>query len=131
MSQTQIQFQIVQVKTKYNTTEEEIKSFIEKWLRGVIPAAGGGERKLDGVPVYAHDTWGLCRELKIVATVNGQFIDGEWIDNSSKKNVHKFKIAKLENLVGKDVELFVRYSPSCNSSRFEKFRVVVRIDAVQ
>jgi len=39
MSQTQIQFQIVQVKTKYNTTEEEIKSFIEKWLQ----VQGGGE----------------------------------------------------------------------------------------
>jgi len=130
MAQAQnIGFQIVEIKTRYNASNEYINSFVERWLQGIIPAVAGGERKFEGVPVYAHDTWGSCRSLKIVATINGQFIDGEWTDNSSRKNVHKFKIAKIESLVGKEIELYVSYSPSCN--KFTKFRVMVRIDAIQ
>jgi len=126
----QYKVEIVEVKYKYNISIDGIKKFLKDWVEGYIPDVSGPYMRDMGegnVAVYAYDTWGRCRVFKLVATIDGQFIPGEWVDRSSHKNAHKFKITPIENIVGKNVELYVHESPSCNKSKEYTFRVVVRV----
>jgi hypothetical protein len=140
MSQTQTQSNQVQVKTplgeitielvkiekRYNIKPEEILNQAKKYLF----ASEDGVKK---VLLYSHDTWGSCREWKsILLNSDGSYIqDGEWIDNSSRKNAHKYKVMDLQQFLekyrGKELVMYVHESPSCNKAREFSFRVVVRV----
>jgi hypothetical protein len=142
MSQTQIQTQIpnqIQVKTplgeitvelvkiekRYNINAEDIIKQVKAYLFSYDDKSR--------IVLYKHDTWGSCREWKsIVLNSDGSYIpEGEWIDNSSRKNAHKYKIMTLEKFLekyrGKELVIYVHESPSCNSSKEFSFRAVVRI----
>ena len=132
MSQTQTQAQsditieIVKIEKRYNIKPEEIPSQVKKYLL----ASYDGVKK---VLLYSHDTWGSCREWKsIILNSDGSYIqDGEWIDNSSRKNVHKYKVMDLNEFLekyrGKELVMYVHESPSCNKSKEFSFRAVVRV----
>ena len=119
--------EIVEILKRWNIDMEEIEKWVQRILSGKIPSVGGGEIDFGKPILYAHDTWGSCRELKVVVTENGNFIDGMWIDSSSRRNDHKYKIADIDKLVGKVVEIYVRYKPSCNKVRQMSFRAKVKI----
>ena len=132
MSQTQTQAQsditieIVKIEKRYNIKPEEILSQVKKYL---FTSVDGVKKFL----LYSHDTWGSCREWKsILLNPDGSYINsGEWIDNSSRKNAHKYKVMDLQEFLekyrGKELVMYVHESPSCNKSREFSFRVVVRI----
>jgi hypothetical protein len=121
-----ITIEIVKIEKRYNIKPEEIPSQVKKYLF----ASDDGEKK---VLLYSHDTWGSCREWKsILLNTDGSYIqDGEWINNSSRKNVHKYKIMDLQQFLekyrGKELVMYVHESPSCNKSREFSFKVVVKI----
>jgi hypothetical protein len=140
MSQTQIQTQIpnqIQVKTplgeitvelvkiekRYNINAEDILKQVKAYLFSYDK---------NKITLYRHDTWGSCREWKSILMVNDNYIpDGEWVNNSSRKNAHKYKVMDLQMFLekyrGKELVMYVRESPSCNASKEFSFRVVVRI----
>jgi len=121
-----ITIEIVKIEKRYNIKPEDIPSQVKKYLF----ASEDGVKK---VLLYSHDTWGSCREWKsIILNSDGSYIqDGEWVDNSSHKNAHKYKVMKLEEFLekyrGKELIMYVHESPSCNASKEFSFRVVVRI----
>jgi hypothetical protein len=121
-----ITIELVRVEKRYNIKPEEIPSQVKKYLF----ASDNGVKK---VLLYSHDTWGSCREWKsIILNTDGSYIqDGEWVDNSSHKNAHKYKVMDLaeflEKYRGKELAMYVHESPSCNKSREFSFRAVVRI----
>jgi hypothetical protein len=121
-----ITIEIVKIEKRYNIKPEDIPSQVKKYLF----TSDNGVKK---VLLYSHDTWGSCREWKsILLNTDGSYIqDGEWIDNSSHKNAHKYKVMKLEEFLekyrGKELVIYVHESPSCNKSREFSFRAVVRI----
>ena len=123
---TTITIELVRIEKRYNIKPEEIPSQVKKYLF----ASEDGVKK---VLLYSHDTWGSCREWKsIVLNSDGSYIDdGEWINQSSRKNAHKYKVMKLEEFLekyrGKELIIYVHESPSCNKSREFSFRAVVRI----
>jgi hypothetical protein len=122
----EIAVEIVKIEKRYNIKPEEIPSQVKKYLF----ASDNGVKK---VLLYSHDTWGSCREWKsILLNSDGSYIDGgEWINQSSRKNAHKYKVMKLEEFLekyrGKELIIYVHESPSCNKSREFSFRAVVRI----
>ena len=122
-----VQVEIIEVLKKWNIDVKGIEQWVRNILSGKVPSVGGGEVDLGKPILYAHDTWGSCRELKVVVTENGKFIDGTWIDSSSRRNAHKYKVGELDTLIGKVVEIYVRYSPSCNKSRQMSFRAKVKV----
>jgi len=121
-----ITIEIVKIEKRYNIKPEEIPSQVKKYLF----ASYDGVKK---VVLYSHDTWGSCREWKsILLNSDGSYIDdGEWVDNSSHKNAHKYKIMDmqmfLEKYRGKELVMYVHESPSCNKSKEFSFRAVVRV----
>jgi hypothetical protein len=121
-----ITVEIVKIEKRYNIKPEEIPSQVKKYLF----ASDDGVKK---VLLYSHDTWGSCREWKsILLNADGSYIsDGEWVDQSSRKNAHKYKIMDLneflEKFRGKELIMYVHESPSCNPSKEFSFRVVVRV----
>jgi myo-inositol-1-phosphate synthase len=122
----EITVEVVKIEKRYNIKPEEIPSQVKKYLF----ASEDGVKK---VLLYSHDTWGSCREWKsIVLNSDGSYIDdGEWINQSSRKNAHKYKVMKLEEFLekyrGKELIIYVHESPSCNKSKEFSFRAVVRI----
>jgi hypothetical protein len=118
--------ELVKIEKRYNIKPEDIPSQVKKYLF----ASDNGVKK---VLLYSHDTWGSCREWKsILLNPDGSYIkDGEWVDNSSRKNAHKYKVMDLNEFLekyrGKELVMYVHESPSCNSSKEFSFRVVVRI----
>jgi myo-inositol-1-phosphate synthase len=122
----EITVEVVKIEKRYNIKPEEIPSQVKKYLF----SSEDGVKK---VLLYSHDTWGSCREWKsIVLNSDGSYIDdGEWINQSSRKNAHKYKVMKLEEFLekyrGKELIIYVHESPSCNKSREFSFRAVVRI----
>jgi virulence-associated protein VagC len=121
-----ITIEIIKIEKRYNIKPEEIPSQVKKYLF----ASEDGVKK---VLLYSHDTWGSCREWKsIILNTDGSYIqDGEWVDNSSHKNAHKYKVMKLEEFLekyrGKELVMYVHESPSCNKSKEFSFRAVVRV----
>jgi len=140
MSQTQAQSIQIQVKTqlgditvelvkvekRYNIKPEDIINQIKKYM---FTSDNGIKRVL----LYSHDTWGSCREWKsVLLNPDGSYINGgEWIDNSSRKNAHKYKVMDLREFLekyrGKELIIYVHESPSCNKAREFSFRAVVRV----
>jgi myo-inositol-1-phosphate synthase len=122
----EITVEVVKIEKRYNIKPEEIPSQVKKYLF----SSEDGVKK---VLLYSHDTWGSCREWKsIVLNSDGSYIDdGEWINQSSSKNAHKYKVMKLEEFLekyrGKELIIYVHESPSCNKSKEFSFRAVVRI----
>jgi hypothetical protein len=121
-----ITIEIVKIEKRYHIKPEEIPSQVKKYLF----ASDDGVKK---VLLYSHDTWGSCREWKsILLNADGSYIsDGEWVDQSSRKNAHKYKIMDLNEFLekyrGKELIMYVHESPSCNPSKEFSFRVVVRV----
>jgi len=121
-----ITIELVRIEKRYNIKHEDIVEQIKKYL---FSSEDGVKR----VVLYSHDTWGRCREWKsIVLNIDGSYIDGgEWIDKSSRKNAHKYKVMTLSEFLekyrGKELVMYVHESPSCNKSKEFSFRVVVRI----
>ena len=112
---TTITIELVRIEKRYNIKPEEIPSQVKKYLF----ASDNGVKK---VLLYSHDTWGSCREWKsIVLNSDGRYInDGEWVDQSSSKNAHKYKVMDLKEFLekyrGKELVMYVHESPSCNKS---------------
>jgi hypothetical protein len=118
----EVTIELVKVEKRYNIKPEDILNKVKEYM-------------FDGenVHLYLHNTWGSCREWKsIVLNSDGSYIqDGEWINKSSRKNVHKYKVMNLKGFLekyrGKELIIYVYESPSCNASKEFSFRVVVRI----
>jgi hypothetical protein len=126
IEQGEITIEIVKIEKRFNIKPEEIPIQVKKYLF----ALDDGVKK---VLLYSHETWGSCREWKsILLNPDGSYInDGEWVDNSSRKNAHKYKVMKLEEFLekyrGKELVIYVHESPSCNKSKEFSFRAVVRV----
>ena len=122
----ELTIEIVKIEKRFNIKPEEILNQVKKYLF----ASYDGVKK---VLLYSHETWGSCREWKsILLNSDGSYInEGEWVDQSSRKNAHKYKVMKLEEFLekyrGKELIIYVHESPSCNKSREFSFRAVVRI----
>ena len=118
--------ELVRIEKRYNIKPEEIINQVKKYLF----ASDNGVKK---VLLYSHETWGSCREWKsILLNTDGYYInDGEWVDNSSRKNAHKYKVMDLQEFLekyrGKELVMYVHESPSCNKSKEFSFRAVVRV----
>jgi len=121
-----ITIEIVKIEKRYNIKPEEIPSQVKKYL---LASDNGVEKVL----LYSHDTWGSCREWKsILLNPDGSYINGgEWVDQSSRKNAHKYKVMDLNEFLekyrGKELVMYVHESPSCNKSKEFSFRAVVRV----
>jgi hypothetical protein len=117
-----ITIELVNIAKKYNIREDEILAVVKRYLFSD-----------DGlITLYSHSTWGSCREWKHIVLDNDNYINiGEWINNNSYKNVHKYKKADLKEFLerykGKELVVYVHESPSCNASKEFSFRVVVKI----
>jgi hypothetical protein len=118
--------EVVRVERRWNVATDDIAGTIERLLRSYR----------DGyVSLYYHTTWGSCRVTKfVVLGANGSYLpDGEWIDSSSRRNVHKWKIMPLdeflEKYAGKELLAYLYVSPSCNKSKQYSFRAVFRVRA--
>jgi hypothetical protein len=122
----EVAIEIVKIEKRYNIKPEDILSEVKKYLF----ASEDGVKK---ILLYSHDTWGSCREWKsILLNSDGSYIqDGEWVDKSSRKNAHKYKVMELKEFLdkyrGKDLVMYVYESPSCNKAREFSFRAMVRI----
>jgi hypothetical protein len=115
--------EVVRIEKRWNIASSEIAEVIEKMLRSY----GNGY-----IVLFYHTTWGSCRVTKfVVLNVDGSYLDGEWIDNSSRKNVHKWKVISIEEFIakyaGKELLAYCYVSPSCNKSKEFSFRVVFRV----
>jgi hypothetical protein len=122
-----ITVELVKVEKRYNIKPEDIINQIKNYM---FFASDDGEKK---VLLYSHDTWGSCREWKsMVLNPDGSYINGgEWVDYSSRKNAHKYKVMDLKEFLekyrGKELVIYVHVSPSCNPHREFSFRAVVRV----
>ena len=132
MSQTQIQAQnvkieVVKILKRWNISESAIIGEIKAYL------FANRRVSKDYVTLYSHDEWGSCREWKhVVALPTGEYIpDGEWIDMSSNKNAHKYKVMALSEFIEKyanrELMIYVYESPSCNKSNQFSFKAVFKV----
>ena len=116
--------EVVRVERRWNVATEDIAGTIERLLRSY----GDGY-----VSLYYHTTWGSCRVTKfLVMDADGTYLpDGEWMDNSSRRNVHRWKIMPLdeflEKYAGRDLLAYCYVSPSCNKSKQFSFKAVFRV----
>jgi len=130
-AQTQVPFrvEVVKVLKKWNISEGAIKGVIKYYLMDYNNKYNTNKY----VSLYSHETWGSCREWKhVVMNEDGSYLEGgEWIDNSSRKNAHKWKIMEvqsfLEKYAGKNLLIYVHESPSCNKSREFSFKAIFRV----
>jgi hypothetical protein len=116
--------EVVRVEKKWNIANGEIAEKIKKSILSYR----------EGYAVlYNYDTWGSCRVTKfIVMNADGSYLDdGEWFDESSRKNVHKRKVMPLQDFLakyaGKELLAYCYVSPSCNKSKQYSFRAVFRV----
>jgi len=129
--QTQVPFrvEVVKVIKKWNVKNEDI----QKIVVGYLLAYNNKYNENKYVTLYYHDEWGSCREQKsVVLSEDGGYLEGgEWIDNSSRKNAHKFKVMEvaefLEKYAGKNLVIYVYESPSCNTAKQFSFKAVFRV----
>ena len=116
--------EIVKIEKKWNIANNEMA----KKIKDMILSYGDGYATL-----YYYRTWGSCRVTKfLIMNADGTYLpDGEWIDNSSRKNVNKWKIMNLNEFItkyaGKELSAFLYVSPSCNKSKQFSFRVIFRV----
>ena len=121
----EITVELVKIEKRYNIDTEDILKQVKAYLFSYDDKSK--------IVLYKHDTWGSCREWKsIVLNSDGSYIqEGEWINNSSRKNAHKYKVMDLQMFLekyrGKELVMYVHESPSCNASKELSFRAVVRI----
>ncbi|MCC6056346.1 MAG: hypothetical protein LM583_06695 [Desulfurococcaceae archaeon] len=121
----EITVELVKIEKRYNINAEDILKQVKAYLFSYDDKSR--------IVLYKHDTWGSCREWKsILLNADGSYIsDGEWVDQSSRKNAHKYKIMDLNEFLekyrGKELIMYVHESPSCNPSKEFSFRVVVKI----
>jgi hypothetical protein len=118
------EIEVVKIEKKWNIANGEIakkiKDFILSYQKGYAV-------------LYNYDTWGSCRVTKfIVMNADGSYLDdGEWIDESSRKNAHKWKVMPLQDFLakyaGKELLTYCYVSPSCNKSKQYSFRAVFRV----
>jgi hypothetical protein len=122
----QVKIEIVKVLKKWNISESDIPNKIREYMFD-------NERVKGYVALYSHDEWGSCREWKhVVALPTGEYIpDGEWMDKSSQKNEHKYKVITFEEFMekyaNKELMIYVYESPSCNTSRQFSFKAVFKV----
>ena len=118
---------VEEVLKAWNIDEEEIPGEVAAFLRRYK------ENGKDYVTLYVHTTWGSCRVTKfIVLADSGEFLnDGKWVDNSSRRNVHKYKVMREEEFLakyaGKRLIAYAYVSPSCNQAKQYSFRVIFRV----
>jgi hypothetical protein len=116
--------EIVKIEKRYNVDPEDIPTQIARYTFFIVG-------RIMKVLVYRYDTGGPCRELKsYVLNSDGSYIpEGKWIDNSSRKQIHRYKVMDLQQFLekyrGKELVVYVRESRSCNNK--SSFRAVVRI----
>jgi hypothetical protein len=127
-TQTQnIKIEVVKILKRWNISESNIVGEIKAYLFANKRVGKGY------VTLYRHDEWGSCREWKsIVMNIDGSYIDaGEWIDMSSNKNAHKYKVMALsefiEKYANKELMIYVYESPSCNKSNQFSFKAVFKV----
>ena len=119
-----ITVEVVRVEKRWNIATENIADAIARMLRSY----GDGY-----VTLYYHTTWGSCRVTKfVVLDADGTYLpDGEWVDSSSRRNVHKWKVVTLQDFLakyaGRELLAYLYVSPSCNKSKQYSFRAVFRI----
>jgi len=120
--------EIMRIEKKWNIEDNAIADAIYKMLKSYSQ---------DKVVLYYHSTWGSCRVTKfIVLNSDGTYIDsGDWIDNSSRKNVYKLKIMSINEFIAKfasrELLAYLYVSPSCNTSKQYSFKAVFRIKGEQ
>jgi hypothetical protein len=118
------EIEIVKIEKKWNISKDEIASKVKDMLLSY----GNGY-----ITLFHHSTWGSCRVTKfLVMNVDGSYLpEGEWIDNSSRKNVKKWKVMKLDEFIskyaGRELSAFLYVSPSCNKSKQFSFRATFRV----
>lgn len=119
---------LVEVLKRWNIKVEDIQSDLEYWLFEKAREKGYGGYIL----TYYHSTWGSCRRWKVVVMIPGQdgveWPQGEWLDESSRKNVHKYKFTRISDIKGRVLEVYVHVSPSCNPHREYSYRVRVVVN---
>ncbi|MEM1842248.1 MAG: hypothetical protein QXL19_07715 [Ignisphaera sp.] len=125
--QTQTRFKVKEIVFKYNIPDTEIEKVLErvmvKKVLDYTPFDNSGK-----ILTYLHRTWGSCREWKLVVFKGeNEFVDGEWVDQSSSKNVFKYKLTDLEKLPNKII-IYYSETPSCNQRKQFKFKVVVEVE---
>jgi hypothetical protein len=119
-----ITVEVVKIEKRWNIANGDIADTIARMLRSY------GDNH---VVLYYHTTWGSCRETKfLVMNTDGTYLpDGEWIDNSSRKNIHKWKLMPLDEFInkyaGRELLAYCHVSPSCNKSKEFSFRAVFRV----
>jgi len=117
--------EIVRIEKRWNIGRESIEGVVEYFLK-LYESRGQ-------VVLFYHETWGSCRETKfIVLNADGSYLqEGEWINNSSRKNAHVRKLMPVEEFLakyaGKELIAYVYDSPSCNKAKQFSFRVTFRV----
>lgn len=111
------------VERKWNIVSDEIEAVLNK----VIYIAKKYVDDDNIITTYYHETWGSCREWKLLVTdVQGNYLPGEWIDRSSHRNVRKYKVTKISDLPS-EVKVYYFESPSCNKSKRFSFLVIADV----
>ncbi|MEM1669078.1 MAG: hypothetical protein QXM53_10510 [Thermofilaceae archaeon] len=133
MSQTQVQIQTQNPQTqpklklkevifKYNISNKEIENMLSDLI---IKSVEDGTIK---ALTYMYSTWGSCRKWKLVVTTkNGEYLPGEWVDRSSRKNPHKYKYTDINDLPN-EIKIYYFESPSCNPGKRFKFMVLAEVE---
>ena len=115
--------EIKEIIDKYNIKDEKIREKLEMFMLKLPEDEGYNEH----IATYYARTWGSCRRWKLVVTSDGEFLPGEWLDRSSKKNVRKYKFTKITDVLGKELEVFMSARESCSRSSMYSFRVIAVI----
>jgi hypothetical protein len=122
-----IKIEVVKILKRWNISESAVADKIKEYMFA-------NERvSKEYVTLYRHDEWGSCREWKsVVMNIDGSYIpDGEWIDKSSSKNEHKYKVMLLsefiEKYVNRELVIYVYESPSCNKSKQFSFKAIFKV----
>jgi len=116
--------EVAKVEKAWNIRKGDIAEEIEKFLKLY-------ERE-GQITLFYHDTWGSCRRVKfVVLNADGSYLqEGEWINNSSRKNAHIRKVMPVEEFMkyaGKELVAYAYVSPSCNKAKQFSFRAVFRV----
>ncbi|MEM4958719.1 MAG: hypothetical protein QXX12_02465 [Nanopusillaceae archaeon] len=112
-----VKLKVRQILKKYNIKNDDIENVLNKIIHV----------ENNSIAVFYHHSWGSCREFKFLMTdPNGKYFDGEWLDRSSNKNVHKFKFTDINNLP-QVVKVFYYESPSCNVRKKFSFEIIADV----
>jgi len=123
--------EIAEVKFVDGISMDEVRGVISAWVHGYIPSVGGWANEdlrftskyvlEEGwVAVYVHDKWGR-QVVKLAVKADGEWADGEWVN--IRRGGSRFKMARIEELVGKTLEVYMNRA----ERRRYRFSVVVRV----